>query len=352
MRLLFSLVLVMLITPSMSYAQGMDFSGMKVFWGIMETLEKDIFPSDEMWEELFSTPGYITGNEHEFTHSYFKKYYTLAYMPSKEKELEIELQKSSFYTPYLQHIVNVKKNKANIIEKQKELESSDEIFDHALEKVKKYLPETVAEKYPKPTIAFMIFGPDGRGYETILVDLVYFLQNYEQAVGFMAHEMHHYYLHKESALRDGEIELLWVIRQIYAEGLADQIDKKENFFGKGASYNSDRAMRFRQLVEESPDVVRQIDKLMQEMVISPEHFKRNALRISGVVPQSGHPTGYYMVNVITGSSGPDCLVEDFGNPFSFFRRYNDIARASNGEYPAFCDESMELIGELETKYAK
>ena len=123
MKFISGAIVVFFFAISVSYPQGMDFSGMKVFWGIMETLEKDIMPSDEMWEELFNTPGYITGNEHEFSHSYFKKYYTLAYMPSKEKELELELQKSSFYTRYLQHIVDIKKNKANIIKKQKELEN-------------------------------------------------------------------------------------------------------------------------------------------------------------------------------------------------------------------------------------
>lgn len=346
------LTILMILTFSFGYPQGMDFSGMTIFWEIMEILEKDSMPSDEKWEELFNTPGYVTGNEHEFRHDYFKKFYTLAFMPSKQNELEKELQKASFYTPYLKHIADIKQQKESIKKKQKELENSNEVFSRALKRVKRYLPDGSTEKHPEPTIAFMVFGPDGRGYETILVDLVYYLQNEELAVGFIAHEMHHYYLGRESVIREGEAELLWIIEQIYAEGLADQVDKKINFFGDGKAAQSERAQRFRELVHDSPNVIRKMDSLMKSIVISPELFKTNALKISGLVPQSGHPTGYFMANAVSEDAGPECLVEDFGNPFSFFRRYNVTASGSGGKYPVFSEESMQLIGELEKRYAK
>ncbi len=352
MRFVFISIVIVFLFRSIGYPQGMDFSGMKVFWRIMETLENDIMPSDQMWNELFSTPGYVTGNEHEFTHDYFKKFYTLAFMPSKKYELEKELQRSSFYTPYLRHIADIMKKKNDIKKKQKELEKSNEVFIQAFDRVKRYLPEGITEKYPKPTIAFMIFGPDGRGYETILVDLVYFLQNEEQAVGFIAHEMHHYYQNQESVMREGETELLWVIKQIYAEGLADQIDKKVEFFGDGKTAQGDRAKRYRELVYDSPNVIRKMDSLLNDIVLSPERYKTNALKISGLVPQSGHPTGYYMANALLDHAGTESLVENFGNPFSFFRRYSDMACRSNGKYPPFSDEALQLIGELEERYAK
>lgn len=103
----------------------------------METLENDIMPSDQMWDELFSTPGYVTGNEHEFSHSYFKKYYTLAFMPSKRAELEKELQKASFYTPYLAHIVDIKRRKEYVLEGQRELEASNETYDISIKMSRK-----------------------------------------------------------------------------------------------------------------------------------------------------------------------------------------------------------------------
>jgi len=162
MRFVFISIVIVFLFRSIGYPQGMDFSGMKVFWEIMECLEKDIMPSEDKWDELFNTPGYITGNEHEFSHDYFIKFYTLAYMPSK----------------------------------------------------------------------------------------------------------------------------------------------------------------------------------------------KNALKISGLVPQSGHPTGYYMANALLDHAGTESLVENFGNPFSFFRRYSDMACRSNGKYPPFSDEALQLIGELEERYAK
>ena len=352
MKTAFSISILIIVTLSQTYPQGFDFSGMKVFWEIMETLEKDSMPSEDTWNELFNTPGYVTGNEHEFTHDYFKKFYTLAYMPSKQTELAKELQKSSFYTPYLNHIANIRKQKEDIKKKQKELEKSSEVFTRALERVTHYLPEGITEKYPEPTIAFMIFGPDGRGYETILVDLVYFLQNKEQAVDFIAHEMHHYYLDKESVMRAGEAELLWVIEQIYAEGLADQIDKKVNYFGDGGPGRSEKAQRFRELVYDSPGVIQKMDSLLNDMILSPERYKTNALKISGLVPQSGHPTGYFMANTLLENEGPESLVEDFGNPFAFFRRYNNMAHNSRGKYPVFSDKAIQLIGELEERYGR
>jgi len=59
-----------------------------------------------------------------------------------------------------------------------------------------------------------------------------------------------------------------------------------------------------------------------------------------------------MVSVLLESSGLTCLMEDFGNPFSFFRRYTEAAKHSNGKYPLFSPESISLITELEERYAR
>lgn len=64
-----------------------DFSGIDKFWDIILILEKDIEPSEEQWDSLFKTPGYRVLISQEFSRDFFERNFCLAFMPSKEVEL-------------------------------------------------------------------------------------------------------------------------------------------------------------------------------------------------------------------------------------------------------------------------
>ena len=65
---------------------------------------------------------------------------------------------------------------------------------------------------------------------------------------------------------------------------------------------------------------------------------------------SGHPTGYYMTRVIVAEFGTGRLIADFGNPFAFFRLYDEAARQSEAGVPVLSDDALSFLASLEAKY--
>ncbi|UCC41475.1 MAG: hypothetical protein JSV96_08675, partial [Candidatus Aminicenantes bacterium] len=74
-------------------------------------------------------------------------------------------------------------------------------------------------------------------------------------------------------------------------------------------------------------------------------------QLRSFIPQSGHPTGFFMANVIVRQYAKDELVKIVRNPFKFFYLYNEAAR-KNRKAPVFSDHAIDFIKMLESKYAK
>ena len=84
--------------------------------------------------------------------------------------------------------------------------------------------------------------------------------------------------------------------------------------------------------------------------ILPSNRKELIDELRSIVPLGGHPTGFYMSNLIIKNGLYDELVRDAFNPFSFFRIFNKAVEKDREEFPSFSDESLELIKKMETKY--
>ena len=54
-----------------------------------------------------------------------------------------------------------------------------------------------------------------------------------------------------------------------------------------------------------------------------------------------------MKNKIIETLGIKVLTESLGNPFVFFRLYNQAAKMENNNNPIFTEESIRLLSELE-----
>ena len=92
-----------------------------------------------------------------------------------------------------------------------------------------YLPKY---EYKEPGLSFVIFMPDARGYDPIILDLSKIEKHNSKSFELLlAHEAHHSYrdqLKKWGSGGFSEIDqaLLWAFDQLQAEGVADLIDKK------------------------------------------------------------------------------------------------------------------------------
>jgi hypothetical protein len=331
---------------------SLDFSGISAFWKIVETLQEDAEPTPEQWNILFATPGYQVLTQSEFRVSFFKRNFALAFMPSKKAELETAL-KSKRQRPFLQHYMKALERRSELDAKMVELEKST-VIAAALRRAREYLPDEIVSH--KPPVSFVIFANDARGYDPIVMDLLATLD--QDITPFLGHEFHHWYRNHllayfVRAIERSDQALVAVLNQLQAEGIADQIDKKA-WFGPAGAIPPSRvsyARRFQEALDKTPKVIQSLDAyLTLYKDVEPETRRKIGKKMSRLIPMSGHPTGFYMANAILEKLGKDHLVEHVGNPFAFFRLYQQAAETDQGRHPTFSEESMELIETLERRY--
>jgi hypothetical protein len=322
------------------------------FWRIVAILEQDRDVSPEQWDSLLSTPGYQALTASEFPPEFFKKYFTLAYKPSRQADLD-EAMKDPRKKRLLQHLLDVRSKKPEL-DAQKERLQHEPVLSKALAKTRRLLPEGIGSA--EPPVAFVIFDNDGRGYEPIVVDLLASLRWDLEA--FLAHESHHWYRNRMLAFDPEVIDstdeyFVHTLNQLQAEGIADQIDKAVWFDSLGGIPPSKQkyAERFQSILDASPRLIEQFDSLCGLMSGASDSARRQyGEEAYELIPMSGHPTGFYMARLILEAGGADRLIQEAGNPFAFCRLYDEAARRSKTGAPAFSAKALNYIGLLESKY--
>ncbi len=290
-----------------------DFSGMDCFWQVFDLLRQDKEPGQELWDRLFATPGYGVLVESEFTQEFFIRRFRLAFKPSLAGELEKELEQDKY--GFLSHYLKVRDNPGAIKQQQQELASADyhhQVMDKCLE----WLPLQAVEHYPP--VSFVIFQNDARGYSPVVVDVRAAIELGDFVPLFLAHEFHHWYrkgllVVDWSQLPRQYQDLAWVLDQLHAEGIADQVDKAALM-----DANHPFARGFGQAVEQAPEYVGLMDKLLLEVARGERDVAEAGRELREKLPQAGHPVGYYMARKIVGEHGQGALVATVLNPFEFF----------------------------------
>ena len=335
---------------------NLDFTGMNEFWNIAEQLSNNTEPDTADWSRLFATPGYKALMQSEFKPDYFKNYYRLAFNPRLKDSLALELKKTHWRIQYLKHMTGVLPRKEELKRHQAALLASNEITRKGLELNSPYLPQNTLSGNELPPISFVIFGNDARGYSTIVIDLLYSIEENRMLSYLIGHESHHFYRNKELTFRfpdeeDSDYDLVWVFSQLQAEGIADQIDKRVLFFDDGKMADSNWAQKYASLVDDSPTVIKKLDSLLVQYTDPAADREKIASAVRNIIPMSGHPTGYYMTRAIVENIGESELITSFGNPFAFCRLYNRVAEEYCDRFPMFSKNSVQLINSLEQNYS-
>jgi hypothetical protein len=320
----------------------LDFSGMEAFWSIAEDLRRDEQPTDEAWGRLLGSPGYRALTVSEFELEFFRDAFTLALAPSREAD-RAELEGG--------RLARIVRHVQRASELEPKLRAwADELGKGRVEEVVAPALALVPEEWrdASPTIAFVIFDFDARGYDPIVVDL---LASMELDLGpFLAHESHHWIRNRHLAFDSRfaahhDEALLWVLNQLQAEGIADRIDKKRLLDGEAdppkarASYYASYLAN----LEAAPEHIRRLDELIVELGKGSDLPADFADTLRQSVPQSGHPTGYFMAARIVESAGEPALVASCGNPFTFVELYQRFALADPSLAPPFSDEALAVI---------
>lgn len=329
-------------------AGGADFTGVERFLELTAKLERDEEPTDQDWDRLFSTPGYTVLLEREFGRDFFAERFRLAFMPSKKEAFEARLKTDTgFWAQFLPHFRKAKEMRADIEKRVAELREMD-IHGAAVARAKALLPPEVGRESPR--VAFLIFGPDARGYDPVVIDVLYSLTQKDRFADFVAHEFHHWYRNRMIDLGQ-DADTLWTINQIQAEGIADLVDRAD-WPKKPAPSLTPAQKAYRSFYDRSPETIRAMDEILVRMAGVP--IGRGALgaQLRKLVPLSGHPTGLYMAGLILAELGRDTLVGSVSNPFEFFRLYDAAAAKRSDDTPRLSPAALSFLSVLEKHYLK
>ena len=321
---------------------GADFSGLDWFLELTAVLEKDEEPAKEQWDALFATPGYAVLLRNEFQRDYFVERFRLAFMPSRTDALKEQMKKDTgLRAKILPHYVRVKAVRGAIVRWRAE-QRPGEVYADAARKAGSLLPEGAVSGMPD--ISFVIFAPDSRGYDPVVLDVLYCIEKGGALADLVGHEFHHYYRNRFVDLTQDQTTL-GVLNQIHGEGIADLIDKAGWTRKPEADLTPDEAA-FVKLYRDTPSVFRTMDDLLARM--SGMKTGRGSLgnELRKAVPQSGHPTGLYLAMVIDEELGREALVGVAVDPFAFFRLYQQAAVKKGGETPRFSDRALAFLDRL------
>jgi hypothetical protein len=353
------LVCVLLLAGSLGSAAeksvptgGFDFSAIDRLWDIVSVLEKDQEPLEAAWEALVRAPGYaaLVSHERYYNLDFLKRNLRLVFQPSLSSELEKESQNRS-----VRHFIELKEKKEALQKFQAQMQAATALTE-ALDLLKRRLPDGSIERLDAPPAAFIVFDKDARGgYGLLLFDLIYALELGELFKPLYAHEAFHYYRDKLAAFSEGDILLvhqgiLMALNMIQNEGLADLIDKPASIFEGGPRADSSYALEYRKNMAESPRILGTVDELLCSLADLPgAQDEEIGWEMFGAIPQSGHPTGFFMAKAVSEKIGEKDLIRTFNNPFAFFYLYN-AAAAMDTTLPRVSNKAIARLFELEKKY--
>lgn len=270
-----------------------------------------------------------------------------------------------WYTPLVIHgFENARQNRAALEKKLEDLKNYPYLKNASLEALK-FLPDKKIDAYPR--VDFIIFS-DSRGYDPLIIgltgedtlseeELSCFQRRghgrYRPLTLLLAHEAFHLYRDKKLDFafpdeNDPDYPIIWLLDQIQNEGIADLINVRELYFDPGCLRNSKEAKRIRDEQAAQPAYIRIMDAILSEMGKNPALIPQLGRSIRNFIPRSGHPTGFFMANVILEQYRFEVLVQVSRNPFRFFALYNKAAHKS-GRAPVFSEEAMDFIQRLEAK---
>jgi hypothetical protein len=313
--------------PPMKHKLVIDSSGMTIFWRIVDKLSMGIEPGKSEWNSLFTSKGYKS-IIHEFTPEFLKDNYREAYKPSKENE-------RSAPNKFVKHYQQAKEKRVEIDQWIKVFKKNTRQISDAEERAKEWLPREPGKTI---IITFAVFDHDARGYDTIVLDPLFAKSLGEDVYDMLAHEIFHFYsrellVHDTRCLTGVGLEIFWAIKQLQEEGIADHI------------YAIPYPGR-QEDIENSPRIIRELNTVLENLSFA-SSLEDISKTVKDILPRSGHPTGYYMVEAILQGLGKEKLTSSVGNPFLFINLYDEAASVLNLQ--GFSNDSIRYLDGLSNR---
>ena len=252
---------------------------------------------------------------------------------------------TGFWAQFLPHYLRAKAMHKEMEQRAATLRTLD-FTAEAFQRAQAFLPKL--RSGDRPSIAFVVFAPDARGYDPVVIDILFKNQR-EEFLDLVAHEFHHWYRARMAPDLTRDQDILWVIEQTQLEGIADLINIPAQM-RKPAESLSASEKRYLDFYRKSPEILRTMDALLADMQEDPGNRRELGIKLKASVPLSGHPTGFHMAETIVAELGKDALISTVSNPFAFFALYHEAAKKKAGEAPLLSEKSLALLGSLEKRY--
>ncbi|TFG08047.1 hypothetical protein EU538_07790 [Candidatus Thorarchaeota archaeon] len=330
---------------------ALNFRGIEIFWRIADAFQSGGRPDEELWERLFKTPGYAALTRSEFAPQNLRKAISIALDP--KRAYEARSSADTRLGAFVEHFREAADRRLEIEAVVDELKNrSLRLGDTILNLVEEYLPPEIPREDIE--VALVFFELDARGYEWIVVDGLLAAEMGELLHLLIAHEYHHrcrdaVLCYDKKKVDEQDTDIMWVLNQIHAEGIADHIDKPRWFYGENpVQAYSNLVEQYRTEVKEAGETLALIDEVIETGCLAGEEHDEMGKSIREILPLGGHPIGYFMSNIISKANLSVEMIESVGNPFEFIRLYNK-ASALQGT-TALSDSTMDLLSALEKRY--
>jgi hypothetical protein len=337
--------------------QQADYSGLDPFWAVAEMVASDREVPDAAWGAMFATPGYGTLREHDNADRFFERLLPMALSEAHRDEAQALIAEQPIMEMFLTHLRAAYELREELEAFRAELEGRP-LLDEALAAAQVWLPAGIGERYGSPAVSLVIYQPDARGYDRIVMDLLVAYEQPEHFDHLLAHETHH-------VIRAGiggprgwsempEADLLAALDNLQAEAVADMIDKPHTLamadWGDGTTGAAMVLItdRFRSELDIVQQRLVEFDAILAAYAADRSAAEELGARLRrDTLVMGGHPVGYHMAGVIVAAGLRDRMIDNVADPFDFVRTYNDAAAADPASNHVFSDAALRGLQRLE-----
>lgn len=340
-------------------AAGQDFSGVEGFWRIARQLQADTEPSSAEWDSLFRTPGYAALDARERRRSAIMLGFRAALMPSMKTVRDSILTTQSWTARVIHHVRELPARRAELDSFQAGLVDVD-FLTRAIKQAQTLLPPNTTNRLGRPTVAFLFFLPDGRGYPALIVADLAHVAAKTDLVPFFAHEITHYYYAGLSPEREAlapvrlqsaaDSAIGRLVAKLAEESLGDQHDKGPILDLSDAEFAAHpiEAARRPYMAEYRLEYARASEHfrlLDRALATALEDDLSAAVRLDSLgqsLPLEGRPLGYFMTRRIRDVLGDGALAAVAGDPLGWLEAYQRAARSPGCTCPVLSDAAMAV----------
>ena len=207
------------------------------------------------------------------------------------------------------------------------------------------------------TVLILDSDKEEQSENTITIDPIYTTET-EAFVSKVSHEVYGLLCHNlikfdVDAINEEDKDIVRTLETIQIEGIGDHIDIE--YFIEEVSHkflNEEYKTQFKATLNNISQSIMKLDTILREITQNMSQIEKLGEELREFTPPYGNPVGYYMANLIIKNSFVKEMLRDIGNPFSFFKLYNQAVLKDREEIPSFSSDTINLMDKLEQKYIK